>query len=598
MSNNPKITNITINDTTYDIEDASATAEIANINGALEQTNIRVTALENTPIPESTVETAVNNYVESHSGGFATKAELEELDKSVINIDNKNIFNSSDFTKVARYSSQCGIDGETFWIVRHNTSTSNALVVYKRIEKTGKYRLRLDTLSDITNYDSVTFALITYDTAPTTYNASRLKKIEVELTSTNTVVIDTDENDNYLGIGVYVKSSQIERVEGTLLLTDESYVEDGTYLVEVKDGVPSYVPYGVDAETLSKVNANASDFACKVSTTNPITLVHYSDIHGANLQNSNIAKFRINYRKYIDDVILTGDIVPSKFTEYDGLFAQEEYKKILLAIGNHDVYDHNGDATSHGASYDDRAYWATNQEKYNQYFKPSVGNWGVVQPTNAEADGLCYYYKDYEKTYHDIANKVRLIVLDGMAYNSAQHNWLNNVLNDARVNGFTVVIAEHFPPTEAMSYIDCDLFDTGFSSLISGMEMWYGISYLGYKENDINYTAANLVDAFINAGGEFACWLCGHLHYGQVGTLKSHPNQIYIAVEKANPSKVGADTPRLDGSASEDLFNVVSFDTNNKIIRFLRIGAKVDTYGRHKETMCIDYANRRLISTF
>ena len=329
---------------------------------------------------------------------------------------------------------------------------------------------------------------------------------------------------------------------------------------------------------------------------NPVTLIHYSDIHNDEERINNVTKFMELYGTYIDDIIVTGDMCGSRYTDYNDLYNKPGRTTTLLAIGNHDVYDHNGDAESNGVNYDDKLYYATPTEKYNTFIKPNVANWGVVQPVNAESLGLCYYYKDYINTYGSNQSKLRIIVLDAMAYDSLQHNWLNDVLSNAITNGFTVVIAEHFPPTESKTG-DYDLFDTGFSSKMNGMEMWYGVTFIGYEENGVSYKATDLVDTFINNGGEFACWLCGHLHYGQVGTLKSHPNQIFIAIEKANISDVWADTPRQVGDISEDLFNIVSFDTINKVIKVLRIGASYDKYMRSKKTLSIDYNNRKLIST-
>jgi len=43
----------------------------------------RITTLENTPIPEATVKTAVDTYVAEHSAGFATEAEIESLNEDI-----------------------------------------------------------------------------------------------------------------------------------------------------------------------------------------------------------------------------------------------------------------------------------------------------------------------------------------------------------------------------------------------------------------------------------------------------------------------------------------------------------------------------------
>lgn len=321
----------------------------------------------------------------------------------------------------------------------------------------------------------------------------------------------------------------------------------------------------------------------------PLTLVHFSDIHGIITNIANIKMFRDKYEEFIDDVIVTGDLCSTKFPDYRPIYNEDGYNNFLLGIGNHDVYDHNNDFDGASEGYSDPQYWATPQEKYNQFIKPNVANWGVVQPSNAETNGLCYYYKDYP------SSKVRLIMLDAMAFDSAQYNWLESVLATAKQNNLTVVIGEHFPPTD--SAIDTDPFSTNFSSLSSGMEASYGRTRLAYMVGETYYKATDLVDNFISDGGDFACWLCGHLHYAQVGTLKSHPNQIYIAVELGSTMPTWRDTPRDIYDKSEDLFNVVGIDTTNKTIKVLRIGAEYDDHMRHRGTMSIDYANRKLLAS-
>lgn len=370
--------------------------------------------------------------------------------------------------------------------------------------------------------------------------------------------------------------------------TDIHWYSAKAYAKDVETSQDKYIRFPYNEINTKLVGMTTAPMQGATIKDKPTTFVHFSDIHNSIMNVQNIGEFLEKYGSYIDDTIMTGDMCASRFTDYIPIYAEDDYKKILLCIGNHDVYDHNGDAENHGVSYDDKAYWATPQEKYNQYIKPNVSDWGVIQPNNAETNGLCYYYKDY--------GKVRLVVLDAMAYDSAQHTWLSNVLNDAKTNSLHVVIAEHFPPTET-SDGDYTLFETGFSSLMTGMEMWYGLSYVGYNDGT-RHTATNLVDEFISAGGMFVCWLCGHLHYGQVGTLDSHPNQIFIAVETANRSAVWKDVPREWNDKSEDLFNVVSIDTVNQIIKVCRIGAEWDDHMRHRGAMCIDYANRKLISTY
>lgn len=320
----------------------------------------------------------------------------------------------------------------------------------------------------------------------------------------------------------------------------------------------------------------------------PLSLLHFSDPHD-NVQNiSAIKQFKELYGGYLNDVICTGDMTTMYFDAYLPIFAQNGYKSILLAIGNHDVYPPYGNDYP---GYNPEAHpedWATGIEKYNQYIAPSVSEWGTIgQPTGASTTGLCYYYKDYSSNGYGY----RLIVLDAMAFDDAQYNWLVSVLADAKTNELTVVIAEHFPPITSEN--DIDGFETPFMSMLSGMESNYSQKNL---HTDAGY-ATDAVDDFIENGGEFACWICGHMHYDQIGTLVSHPNQIFVAVGSANALAIWADQPRYANTPSEDLFNIITIDPYLKLIKIQRIGAVVDDWGRMHDHVSINYETKTVIST-
>lgn len=332
----------------------------------------------------------------------------------------------------------------------------------------------------------------------------------------------------------------------------------------------------------------------------PLVLAHISDIHNNRNNSKSFRDFLKMFGGYIDDAIITGDMAGSKYPDYIPIWEQTGYNNVLLTIGNHDVYDYAG---THGSSdYYNREYFATEKQTYDQYFAPSISNWNVTQPENASTNGYCYYYKDYsliQNADSTTVNTIRLIVLNPMHYNATQHTWLETTLTDARTSGYPVVIAEHFIPMETLT--DMNLFDTPFSSLMPGMRDYFGLYFLSYVDGSkVRHKAADLVDSFITNGGEFVCWICGHEHFDMVGTLASHPNQIFIAVGTASayPANAYADMPREYGTESENLINVFSVDTYNKTIRVGRVGATIDDHMRHRGGICIDYANRLLLHSW
>ena len=324
----------------------------------------------------------------------------------------------------------------------------------------------------------------------------------------------------------------------------------------------------------------------------PVTLLHFSDIHAGRLNMDRIQAFRTKFASYLSDTICTGDMAGAKFTEYPSDFWNATGPDtILQLVGNHDVYDAHNQVPGTGTGYDDPQYWATAAEKYAQYMA-NVSKWGVTQPSGASENGLCYYYKDYDLTTGaDIytTSAMRLIVLDGMAFDAAQLAWLVATLEDARTNGIPVMIADHFAPINYAA--DIDKFDTPFCSFNIGMkEQAFANGHLP--------GACGAVDDFITAGGEFVCWICGHLHYDVVGTVVSHPNQIFIAIGSAKYKTFALDSYRLPQFKSADLFNIFIADVRNKRISVMRVGADTDNWMRPRHGMTIDYSSKTLVSTW
>ena len=348
-------------------------------------------------------------------------------------------------------------------------------------------------------------------------------------------------------------------------------------------------------ETLDSLAASEAESIDDPHTGNQVEqlcLIHFSDIHNDYVRFKRLLDFKKKFSAplpYIDDILLTGDITGSRYSNYDkSIMALDGYKDVLMVIGNHDVYDHNGDAPV--SDYSDPQYWATQQEKYELWMmgkenagsaNNNIASWGVVQPSGVGVDGYypCYYYKDYT------AQKVRLVVLDCMDRDGAavQLAWFNSVLSDTldennAAYGYHVLVADHF--ATRISFADTLPLDTGFHSLADMFAPNIGTAIASY---------ADAVDAFINNGGNFVCWLCGHFHWDSVATTAAHPKQLFIAIASASISEHMEHRARVLNQESEDLFNIVAIDTFRRHIRVARIGSKFDRYLQHAGTMCVSY---------
>ena len=306
-----------------------------------------------------------------------------------------------------------------------------------------------------------------------------------------------------------------------------------------------------------------------------VCFLHYSDIHKAVANNERIMQFYRLYRRYITDVVLTGDIAEGNYTDYDDNFEiDDDYKNdVLKVIGNHDVYYPGQPGKI-----------CTSQAAYEKFFK-GIANWGVNYTANK-----CYYYKDYPNA------NLRLIVIDIMRLASPwdwgystddqdQLDWLTATLESARQAEYGVIISAHWVPSleDTTERLDTSFDDKDIEA-----------AFVNHGSNEL----LSIVDTFINNGGEFVCWMVGHRHADLVGTTKaegSNNKQLYIAVECAISRDNWSNYYRGSGTKAFDCFNLMSVDTHAKIISIYRIGAEFNNLLQHKVSISIDYNNKTLI---
>jgi hypothetical protein len=166
-----------------------------------------------------------------------------------------------------------------------------------------------------------------------------------------------------------------------------------------------------------------------------------------------------------------------------------------------------------------------------------------------------------------------------------QDTWLTSILADAKTKGYAVIIAEHYP----IGHVP---FETSFNNFFYA-QAWYN----GDAENFVN--AKDIVDDFINGGGEFVCWMCGHDHYDMLGTVIDHPKQVMYLVGTSGMNHPGWNIEeRIAGEVSQDNFNILAVDRYTKTFRVLKVGVKYDRYLRHKESFCTDYKNCKLLGEY
>lgn len=299
----------------------------------------------------------------------------------------------------------------------------------------------------------------------------------------------------------------------------------------------------------------------------PFVLLHFTDIHADAENLSRLIGYYEAFKPRIDDIIHTGDSVKETVnaTSFDFWNETPGTAQILNVIGNHDVWYSEG-------------FTPPENYPYNTYFKPFIdgGDWGtIVQPANAEQDGLCYYYKDYT------AKGIRLVVLD---YRSTgeQVTWFESVLADAITNNLSVIVCVHYMP----------------SAMTVGFNTPFNISPFVDYGSYLSGLWVGAVDTFIGNGGEFVCWLTGHAHRDYAGYYQgTNGRQIILSIDTAATRNDGYVKYRAKQSKSQDAFNIFCVNNYKKLITLWRVGNDRDALQRHIGSLCVNYSTGEMIYT-
>jgi hypothetical protein len=214
-----------------------------------------------------------------------------------------------------------------------------------------------------------------------------------------------------------------------------------------------------------------------------------------------------------------------------------------------------------------------------------VNVWGVTFPDDAEANGYCFYYKDYP-------SGVRLIVLDAMSEDGYQLTWLTEVLTDAKQNDMTVVIAIHF----VNGIINCFACGMSQTNGQTGSNNYYNATlvtqYVSTVQQYIDGTGAF---EGITGSGKFACWLSGHSHVDAVGTLAAYPKQIVARVAMAAYDNTQSAVSRFSSGDSFDDFNIVCIDPASNLLQLSKVGSKYNRALMERRRVSINFMTQSVV---
>lgn len=332
----------------------------------------------------------------------------------------------------------------------------------------------------------------------------------------------------------------------------------------------------------------------------------------------------------------------------------------LFVLGNHDCatktateYD-QVEAQSGGRAWNGMG----RQWGHDTFFAPYFEDLGVVLPNGYDDPAsqhykACYWHKDYE------TQKIRLIGLDCMNYfdgvldenlnvvtpgfknisNIGQEVWFAEKLAEAKTNGYSVVVMCHYPlddtdTTPGVSHANildgngCNtnadggfvmnrltgdttnftLFMSNETVAIDADKRFCLRNRVGAGTFDplntwVNYTKGNtnnigdILQRYIDGGGKFVAWLCGHYHTYHMFYPKKYPTVLNVVVGQAGNSRGGnwAYRPSSD-PILRTLANYVSVDAEDGLIKFVRLGLTSNRRLRKVNYLCYDYVNKRVIS--
>lgn len=428
----------------------------------------------------------------------------------------------------------------------------------------------------------------------------------------------TPDEDIDVKVGCYTKNMSSDFKQGVIIKKVEK--EDNVDVNNATD-IVSYYSSNVIREQSNILKD--SDFRC----------FFFSDVHDSATNVKRIFELANDFGDgRIDCIVNTGDTVSSVMNtglEWYNSLVDKCNISILHAPGNHDCWKNSN------------WNWASGKDVYSFIIDKVVSsNVGIMQPSNAAANGLCYYYKDF--------GNVRVISILSIAtsssdyyFDDAQKEWLASVLESARTTYHYWKIQSNKPTAYSLKsgdvitatlvndadlnnyqhthYKEGEIYAVPMSVIImnhcpfmkdkatrvqsnkinSWMDYTKGCFSKGVKFDALSLSneAVSVVDNYIKNGGSFICWLTGHTHIDAVLTHSDSNKQLMININSAKYSNKEDGVPAESiAEPNYDSFDYIGVDLKSAQIKVLRMGYAEDSSMRVRRSWCYDYANSVLIS--
>ena len=293
-----------------------------------------------------------------------------------------------------------------------------------------------------------------------------------------------------------------------------------------------------------------------------LQFLHFSDVHMRLDCWDRVMEYMNYYKDYISFALHTGDYCEGSQERYRDLYADgiERERIVYNSVGNHDTF-----------SYDsEHVLSITGKKKPHELLFNHTDDWDV---TFFDLEYSMSYYKDFPES------NIRMIVLDPYYDIEEQTRQLAALLEDAREKGIYVITAMH-EKTDAVE----ESFGVTFNTLNDYQALSEGSARRPFEETIVE---------FVNSGGVHICHFAGHDHHDGFG-ITEH-GILNSIVPCATTWNGWSDGKRVEGTKTQDCFNIVSIDPNLKLLKLVRVGDNSDHYLREKKLLCFDFANRKVI---
>ena len=298
------------------------------------------------------------------------------------------------------------------------------------------------------------------------------------------------------------------------------------------------------------------------------TCFFFADTHSNGDAFGRLMEFYTEKHKWFDEVYCAGDMVNDNVETDDFTYWSETpgHEKVLMCIGNHDVKPHkNSDISKE---------FLSEKETYDMFFAPFIKNWGAVYE-----EGHTYYYKDYPK------KGLRLITVDCMLHgkeNDRQYQWFSKTVKDTLQKKYALIIVNHCPLDHN------EIIQSNFTHPTAKYQsVWFNMDSF---QKDI--------ENFIDNGGEFVCWLGGHIHCDSICYNRNYPRQLNILIDAADQTQSSwfTDTMRTKGTRNEDIADAIVVNLTRHQIKIIRVGANINEYLQPRNSIVIDYKTREILA--